>query len=233
MRRLLLVLLIVACSKSEQTATDTTATPGPAATSATTATTGTTLPPAPEPQDRGTFAVLENGRPIVAETFIRGTDRFAAEITAATTPERAVQRAMLRPDGSVASVDVITMGGEASGTRLLLRMEGKNAIIERHVGTKMHRETLVVDERSIPMPINESIIMLEQVIRRARAIGGRTVQVPIITRNLQQERVTVTFEGADTSRVLARDAIIIAKIDAQGRLLGATVPNQRVVIARQ
>jgi hypothetical protein len=231
MRRLFFVLLIAACSKTEQPAAPT-ATAADATTTTATATT-TSAAPAPVPvQDRGEFQVLENGKAIIAETFLRGADRFAAEITASTTPERAVQRAMLRPDGSVASVDVVAIGGESSGTRLVLRVEGKNATIERYVGTKMHRETLVVVEHSIPMPINESIIMLEQVILRAKAIGGKTVDVPIITRNLQQEHVKVMFEG-DQARVTSRDSMIIAKLDAQGRLLAASVPGQRMAIVRR
>ena len=81
--------------------------------------------------------------------------------------------------------------------------------------------------------INPSPAMFEQVLRRARALGGTNVRVPLL--NVQgggSSDATVTWIGADSATISAGGIVMRARTDAAGRLLGASVPVQQLTITR-
>jgi hypothetical protein len=229
MRRLLPILLFVACSR--ETAAPPAAPP-----------TTTTQPPvaakvAPtkpaEVIERGAFVVVRDGKPLYREQFIRTPTRFESDVAASGANERVLQQVQLNPDATVVSTYVrIFSAGGVEQMGILIR--GENAAVEiiDRKGVSQTKQGKV-PPGTIPSPVPESLMVLEQVIRRARVIGGSSVDVPILPGTLKVQRVKVIFRSADTAEVRTADATILAKIDAAGRLLSATEPNQKITIRRE
>lgn len=82
--------------------------------------------------------------------------------------------------------------------------------------------------------INLSGAILEQMVLRARAVGAARVEIPML--NLlggQAFPATVSRLATDSVLILLPPGVEIrARVDAAGRLLGATVPAQNVTITR-
>jgi hypothetical protein len=84
---------------------------------------------------------------------------------------------------------------------------------------------------SIPF-LNLSGLSIELLLRRARALGGDTVRVPVLLLTGQSLTATVSRVGADSALVTLGSAVLHVRTDAEGRLLGARVPSQDVVFER-
>lgn len=82
--------------------------------------------------------------------------------------------------------------------------------------------------------INPSFAMLEPVIVTARAAGGDSVSLPMFfVSGGQTLDVVIRKRGPDSVQVTfapGQDAFL--NVDAQGRILGGTVPSQRLTISR-
>jgi hypothetical protein len=74
---------------------------------------------------------------------------------------------------------------------------------------------------------------MEQIVRRARALGGDSVQVPILgADNGRTSTVTVRFMGADSATVSLGPVVLRLRVDRAGSLLGGAVPSQNLTISR-
>lgn len=82
--------------------------------------------------------------------------------------------------------------------------------------------------------INLSSALLEQIVRRARVVGGEAVVIPLLAlENGFAFSATVIRVGADSAVVVLPPGVELRlRVDAQGRLLGGSVPSQGVVIVR-
>ncbi len=81
--------------------------------------------------------------------------------------------------------------------------------------------------------INLSSAIVEQILRRAKALGGATVDVPLFAvagGQLLQARVEWT--SADSATLALGGATIHAKVSPEGEFLGGTVPTQGVTFTR-
>ena len=76
---------------------------------------------------------------------------------------------------------------------------------------------------------------MEQIVRRARVMGGEQVQVPVFVAGTggQTEPTTVTFMPPDSATVMLGNTEVRLRVDEQGRLLGGRVPAQNLLIERQ
>jgi pimeloyl-ACP methyl ester carboxylesterase len=82
--------------------------------------------------------------------------------------------------------------------------------------------------------INLSSALLEQIVRRARVVGGDEVEIPLLAlENGIAFRATVTKVGADSVVVVLPPGVDLRlRVDAEGRLMGGSVPSQGVEIVR-
>jgi len=81
--------------------------------------------------------------------------------------------------------------------------------------------------------VNPSPSAMEQIVRRARAMGGDSAQVPILgADNGQLGEVAVRFVGADSAILSLGPVVLRMRVDRAGSLLGGTVPSQGLVITR-
>jgi hypothetical protein len=90
----------------------------------------------------------------------------------------------------------------------------------------------VVRSGSLPW-MNPSVLLLEEVTRRARTAGGARVEVPMI--NFTGDgplTIVAATVGRDTIALTFPDVVFRLAVDARGRILGGRVPSQGVVITR-
>ncbi len=81
--------------------------------------------------------------------------------------------------------------------------------------------------------LNPSMALVEQIVRRARALGSASVQVPMIDLSSGQKfTVAVERNGPDSAIVRLPTAEMRLAIAADGRVVGGVVPAQRVRITR-
>jgi dienelactone hydrolase len=150
---------------------------------------------------------------------------------------RLAQRVTLTDSSTVARVE-ITMSPGAAGDSVQQRAElvfrGDSAVshvVDTRATAPIPDRRLAVTPGAIPF-VNLSGLSLELILRRARAVGGDTVRVPIILLAGQTVTGTVTRVGPDSLVVVLGGVALRARADAEGRLLGAVVPSQNLVFER-
>jgi hypothetical protein len=232
-RGLLPALLLVACSR--ETATTTTAPVAPPPAPATTTTTTAPAAAAPKPKmEKGAFVVIHDGKPMYREQFVRNARRIESDIAAWGNHERVQQITIVNPDATVAGTAMKIIGANFTIEQMGIAIRGTRADVELvdkagRSGTK----TIAVPPGTIPNPVPESLAILEQVIRRARVIGRKNVEIAMLPGTLRLQRVVVTFTGPDTAEVRTADSTLDVKIDADGRLLSGREAAQKIEIRRE
>src|SRR6185503_13435429 len=210
---LMLVVLAIACSRSEKPSS---VAPPPSAAQK------PILPAPPKikpPIERGAFVVEQQGTVLYREQFARSATRLETDVAASGSNERVLQVCELNPaDASVRRTTVEVMGGATKSESMSIVIEGQQAavrIVDRR-GVASGK-LLRVPPGTIPNPVADSLAILEQVIRRAKIVGGTRVEVPTLPGTLRPQRVFVTFTAPDAVRIESASAVIDAKIDKEGR----------------
>jgi hypothetical protein len=186
--------------------------------------------------ESGTFTLTQNGATIATETFERSARVLETELTVVNQATLQTH-ATLRPDATVGRLAVSVFGpGGATGEPVqtsAVRFENGTATFEQPVGTPAGEPT-EVDAGAVPY-VNPSPSFMEQILRRARAMGGDSVAVPVWTPGPGGGRMTTaTVVFAERTATLTLGPVAIeATTDAVGRLLSARVPAQALVIARE
>jgi uncharacterized protein len=100
-------------------------------------------------------------------------------------------------------------------------------------GNVTRTERLATRPDALPY-INPSFAMIEQLLRRARAMGKATDTIPMfMVSGGQTLPVAVQFQGTDSAVVTIGLAAIHAAVAKDGSLLGATIPIQHVEVIRE
>ena len=199
--------------------------------------------PAQAPES-GTFRILKGDSTVVTVRFQRTAEQLASELSAGADDERMTYTAALNPDATVSGLQaqIFAPGAAQPNGRIDLALRGDSAHIDWTEDGKAQKASARVPVGVIPIAVGEAVAMAEQILRRARVLGGTTVRVPILPLEGGAElgMATVTFMGTDSARVRfssgGRDAgegnELIAATDAVGRLLGGRLPEQGYVIRR-
>ncbi len=189
-------------------------------------------PEPPAPPTRGTFALMLGSDTVATERFTRSADRLEAELAgrgSAGIRASVHYEAVLRPDASMERfVGAIPGAPVASVT-----FQGDSAIVTRGADTV---------RRAVPrgavLYINPSPSLMEQIVRRARALGGTrggpAQEVPVLVSGAggQTAMAAVTFPAADSAQLVLGPATVLLRVDAAGAVLGGSVPGQGVTISR-
>lgn len=188
-------------------------------------------------QESGTFVLTQNGNEIATEEFTRTDDMLEAEMT---VPGRAViaTEATLAGDGIVERLEVrVLPAGSPEADPIqttAAEFRSDSVFVEQPIGTSAAAQPAGLG--TVPF-MNPSPSHLEQILRRARALGGSnvTVQVWILpSQGAGQVADAQVAFGDDGAAALSLGSVTFElQTDEEGRLLGGEVPAQGLVIERQ
>ncbi|MEO6055349.1 MAG: hypothetical protein ABIQ49_00780 [Gemmatimonadales bacterium] len=196
--------------------------------------------PAPAVTDSGTFIVRRGMDTVATEEFARTATTLRGTVLLRDAKNTAeAYEAVVAPDASVALVQVTVRedldGGRAKGKvvqRARVIFKEDSAAVDDLRGTGMETRVFGTERGAVPY-LNLSFAMLEQAIRRSRAVSPPAARVPFF--NLgggQTLTATVSALGADSIAVAIGSVEFHLRVDPAGRVLGGTIPAQQVVAQR-
>lgn len=195
-----------------------------------------TVPSAGEAEE-GVFVVERNGAPLLTERFTRTADRLTTELSA-EGEERVTQTAMLAPDGTVSRLELRVFApdadaGDAPRERAVVHLRGDTAVVHVLEEGRANTARAAVPDGTVVFPLEESVAMVEQVLRRARQVGGQRMEVPVLMAGGETRRLTVTFTGPTTALIEGEDTDLTVTVDADGRLLAGRSESRGLTIRRE
>ena len=189
--------------------------------------------------DSGTFIVRHLNDTVATEQFARTATTIEGTLAlrnAAATSQR--YTAVLAPDGSVPLIELTVREDEDSGrvkakivNRARVVFKEDSAAVDQANNTGIKTYVFGTRRGAIPY-LNLSFALLEQAVRQARSPTAAS-EVPLF--NLgggQTVEGKVTALGADSLSLAIGSVEYHLKVDPGGRLLGARIPAQNLVVDR-
>ncbi|MBA2565460.1 MAG: alpha/beta fold hydrolase [Gemmatimonadetes bacterium] len=187
---------------------------------------------------REAFVLLRGSDTLAVERFSRTAERLEGELVDfATNDQRESYVAVLRPDGLVSHLQVavrpVTMARDTPPVRRAGLTFGPAATVSdvRDRAGERHQR-LATPPGTLPY-LKLSFALLEQATIRARAIGDRRVELPLVevgggrTFAALVERV-----GADSLTLRVDGREVRARVTENGRILGARIPPEDLLVER-
>lgn len=191
----------------------------------------------PAQSEKAVFLVRHAQDTLAVETMSHDGSRLDASLRLRAPVVTLGQQVALSDSGTVRQI-VTTVFAGARGDSLVQRgvltIFGDSALShveDARLGTRQGDRYVRIPAGAVPF-VNLSGLSLELILRRARALGGDTVRVPVILVGGQSAVATVMRNGADSVLLALGIAVLRARTDADGRFLGAVVPSQDVVFER-
>jgi hypothetical protein len=181
----------------------------------------------------GTFTLIHGETTVLTESFRRAADRLEVEMEL-YDGTRAAYDFTLHADGSVGALSLRQWGSGADEAPAVVASgeiaEGRLSFrVETAQGSQT--PTFEVAPGSV-VYINPSPAAMEQIVLRARAMGGTQVEVPVwVVDGGQAVTASVAFTEGEAVLSLA-DVEVLLQLDPSGHVLGGTVPQQGLVIVR-
>jgi hypothetical protein len=186
--------------------------------------------------DSGAFLVRRGDDTVAVERFTRTPTKLEGTLTLRSVKSTAERySAVIAPDATLPLIEVTVEEGSDSGSsrgrivqraRVIFKEDsaavdeiGRSGLVTRVMGT---------EPGAMPY-LNLSFALLEQAMRRANGRG----QIPFFNLGGGQTLVArISPLGADSLRLDIGEVRYHLRLDPQGRLLGATIPVQNVVVER-
>jgi hypothetical protein len=190
--------------------------------------------------DSGAFLVRHGRDTVATEHFTRTRVRLEGTLSlrnAKGTFER--YAAVLAPDATVPLIEVTVQQGADSGQarpRILQRarviFKEDSAAVDEIGRAGLVTRILGTERGAIPY-LNLSFALIEQAVRRAKAANGGS-SVPFFNLGGGQTLVgKLAPLSPDSLRLDIGDTSYHLRLDPQGKLLGARIPQQDVVVDRR
>ncbi len=186
--------------------------------------------------ERGEWVMRRGGDTIATETYTRTAGRLQAELALRMPVLRQRADAELAADGTVPRMAFSALTGRtgeaepvASGS---VAFRGDSAVVEVRGPAAAPVQRFAPGRGALPY-VNLSVALLEQAVRRARALGGGGARIPML--NLAGGNTftaVVSFPSADSAVVAVGPVLLRFAADASGRLLGGCVPSQGITMER-
>ena len=176
-----------------------------------------------------------------------GADTLAVENASISAAHADAVMRMKSPLGRVTqSIDLSARGGftlsratfgrgargDSAVQGLSITVRGDSITAEQSIdGKAVGTSRGVLPPDAVPF-VNLSGTSLELILRRARIIGGDTARVIALAAGAPPFTTNVVLRGADSATIVIGAAVLVARTDARGHLLGAAVPSQGVVFER-
>ncbi len=115
----------------------------------------------------------------------------------------------------------------------VVTFRGDSMVAETHAGGKVTIDRLGTRPGVLPY-YNVVVSLLEQIVRRARKIGGTQVQIPVfvLASGGKTLTATVTRTSSDSVLLALGATALRLNVDSVGRVLGGGDPGRRLVIER-
>jgi hypothetical protein len=202
--------------------------------------------PAPQPAvqaavqpavaEEASFALRQGANQIATDRFRRTAQLLEGDLTA-PNGARVAYMVQLRPDASVSHIEVRQFApGAAADAAPAQQSSGTFRGDTVHLTQVQGGETQTAHRTTVPgvVPyLNPSPAFMEQIVRRARAMGGERVEVPIwIPTGGQNATATVAFTAPGAAVLSLGGVEVQLQVDPQGRVTGGSVPAQGLTIER-
>lgn len=188
-------------------------------------------------QETGTFTLTQNGNQVATEAFTRTSDHLKTQLT---VPGQALilTDATLTEDAMVSRLEIRVLppgsGPDGDPIQTTAASFGPDSVhVEQPIGTAAGGLPAV--RGTVPY-LNPSPSHMEQIIRRARALGGKDVAVQVWAAGRgvgQVVEAQVAFHDDGGATLSMGGTPIELELDAQGRLIHGEVASQNLVIERQ
>jgi hypothetical protein len=190
--------------------------------------------------DSGSFLVRRGRDTVATERFVRTATKLEGTLRIRNTKGTSEHyAAVLAPDASVPLIEVTVQEGTDSGStrprivqraRVIFKEDsaavdeiGRGGLVTRVMGT---------ESGAIPY-LNLSFALIEQAVRRAR-VANQGSSVPFFNLGGGQTLVArLSPLSADSMRMDIGDTRYDLRVNADGRLIGARIPTQNVVVDRR
>jgi len=189
--------------------------------------------------DSGSFLVRRGRDTVATERFIRTATKLEGTLNIRNTKGTSERyTAVLAPDASVPLIDVTVQEGTDTGStrprivqraRVIFKEDsaavdeiGRSGLVTRVMGT---------ESGAIPY-LNLSFALIEQAVRRAR-VANQGSSVPFLIWEGQTLVARLSPLSADSMRMDIGDTRYDLRVNADGRLIGARIPTQNVVVDRR
>jgi len=190
--------------------------------------------------DSGSFLIHRGRDTVATERFVRTASRLEGTLSIRNTRGTSERyAAVLAPDASVPLIEVTVQEGTDSAStrprivqraRVIFKEDsaavdevGRSGLVTRVVGT---------ESGAIPY-LNLSFALIEQAVRRAR-VANQGSSVPFFNLGGGQTLVArLSPLSADSMRMDIGDTRYDLRLNADGRLIGARIPTQNVVVDRR
>jgi uncharacterized protein len=188
------------------------------------------------PAQRSTFVVLLAGDTLAVERVARTPRRVESDLTVRAQGVRLQFALTLAPAELVTSMDLnmrmIAAAPDAPPAQsATVTFRGDSAIVDVKAPARS-TQRIAAGAGVLPL-VNLSTAITEQLLRRARALGGPRVQLPTLPVGGRQVLpAVVTWSGSDTAVISISGVELRAAVSPDGRVLGAVIPAQRVTFVR-
>ncbi len=187
--------------------------------------------PAPlngETRENAVF-VLRQGDDVVSAEWYSRTPRQAASEVVVNESEEFRYTLDVEPQGFVSRFEMETPQPGKPPFKSSLRLQ-PDPLTGENGGQK---NPVVVQQGIAPYYDQAPIGMLEQVVRRARIIGGERIELPVF-RFVGKKTIsaTITFKNPDSARVEVGGKVFQLVVDREGRILAGQIPAYGITIER-
>lgn len=187
--------------------------------------------------EEGAFVLLLGGDTLAVENFTRGPGTASATLTGASVGRLAFQL-VLTPDEGIETIRLQAWpagqpadGPPAQDASLTMRGDTADFSATAPDGDSVS-ERLPTTAGAVPY-LNPSFLLTEQILRRARAVGGDSVTLPLF---MLQGGTTIpamiVWHASDSATMAIGGSSVQATLSEDGRLRSAAVPAQNLVVER-
>ena len=195
------------------------------------------------PPERAVFVVRRGADTVVVERFALTRDLLSGDIDVRRQGSIEYQASLDFPTQTVTRILVgVVPANTPKGTatqRATAVFRGDSVIVENVSGDSTRTSRYATQAGAVPY-LNPSMAMAEQIVRRARVVGGpqgrpaNPVPLPVFVAGSGGQTVvaTVTFAGADSVQLILGGTTLRFAVDRNGRIVGGVVPAQGLTIER-
>ena len=195
------------------------------------------------PPERAAFVVRRGADTVVVERFALTRDLLSGDIDVRRQGSIEYQASLDFPTQTVTRILVgVVPANTPKGTatqRATAVFRGDSVIVENVSGDSTRTSRYATQAGAVPY-LNPSMAMAEQIVRRARVVGGpqgrpaNPVPLPVFVAGTGGQTVvaTVTFAGEDSVQLNLAGTALRFAIDRSLRIVGGAVPSQGLTIVR-